>query len=264
MLLSIITVSYNSEVTIEDTITSVLNQTYQNIEYIIIDGKSTDDTVSIIKYYEIPLRKKGITYRWISEPDEGIYDAMNKGIKMAKGQIIGILNSDDWYEHDTVETIFSMFKDSVHQIYTGAMNRVDAKQKVYKTMFNKKISNVKNFMPINHPATFVSKSVYDKIGLFDTAYRLSADYDFIFRAFNEGISFKFTEKVLVNMRNTGATGQLNNIWRSAKEDYLIQKSNAVKVAEFNYLVKCGINSLILLRNGILRPTTRILKGNIFK
>jgi glycosyltransferase involved in cell wall biosynthesis len=264
MLISIITVSYNSEVTIEDTITSVLNQTYQNIEYIIIDGKSTDGTVSIIKDYEIPLRKKGITYRWISEPDEGIYDAMNKGIKMAKGQIIGILNSDDWYEHDTVETIFSMCKDSAHQIYSGAMNRVDAKQKVYKTMFNKKITNVKNYMPINHPATFVSKPVYDKIGLFDTAYRLSADYDFIFRAFNEGISFKFTEKVLVNMRNTGATGQLNNIWRSAKEDYLIQKKNRVKHATFNYLKKCSVSILIVMRNCFLRPAVKVLKRTMYK
>ncbi len=257
-LISIITVCFNSEATIKDTFESILKQSYRNLEYIIIDGGSTDKTLEMIKAYELPFKNKGINYKWISESDKGIYDAWNKGIKMAQGEIIGILNSDDWYEDDAVQTVASMRKDTIHRIYSGAMNRINAEQKVYKTMFNKKIFNVKNYMPVNCPATFVPKSVYNKIGVFDTTYRLSADYDFIFRAFNEGIPFKFTDKVLVNMRNTGATGQINNIWHSAKEDYLIQKKNGVKKAGFNYLKKCVFNTLIIIRNSFLRPVLNFI------
>ncbi len=246
--ISIITVSFNSEATIKDTIDSVLNQTYTNIEYLIIDGQSKDDTVKIIESFEPEFLEKGIIYKWISEPDAGIYDAMNKGLKMTSGEIIGIINSDDWYEPDTVETILSLKNNTTSAIFSGAMNRVTRKKKVYKTMFNQSIDNIKNYMPVNHPATFVTKDVYKKSGGFDTTYKLSADYDFMFRAFNAGASFIFTKKVLVNMRNNGATGQIKNLWISAKEDYNIQKKNKVKHALFNYMKKLCFNGLVAIRD----------------
>ena len=104
-LISIITVCFNSSKTIRQTIESVLNQTYTNIEYILVDGKSTDNTVAIIEEYAPQFTAKGIVYRWVSEPDAGIYDAMNKGIKLATGEWIGIINSDDWYELDACENM---------------------------------------------------------------------------------------------------------------------------------------------------------------
>lgn len=256
-LISIITVSYNSAETIKDTIQSILNQTYSNIEYIIIDGQSKDDTVAIVKSYESKFLEKGIIYKWISEQDAGIYDAMNKGLAMANGEIIGIINSDDWYEIDTVETIINLNTDKVPSIFSGAMNRVTHEKKVYKTLFNQDASNVHNVMPVNHPATFVSKEVYKQLGGFDTKYKLSADYDFIFRAFNAKIPFKNTDKVLVNMRNTGATGQLKNLWLSAREDYDVQKKNNVKRAFFNYIKKSGFNCLVAIRDTCVKP---ILNG----
>ncbi len=254
-LVSIITVSYNSETTIKDTIESVLNQSYQNIEYIIIDGQSKDSTLQIIKSYENSFSKRGITYSWISEPDKGIYEAMNKGLKKAKGNLIGIINSDDWYEPDAIASILNLNKTNNQAIISGAMNRVTHQKKVYKTMYNKNIVNIKSYMPINHPATFVPKSVYEKVGNFDESYQLSADYDFIFRAFNNNTPFLFTKKVIVNMRNTGATGQIKNLWISAREDYNIQKKNRIKNAFYNYIKKQLFNSLVAFRDTFIKPIT---------
>ena len=104
MLVSIVTVCYNSEKTIRKTIESVLAQTYGQVEYIIVDGASTDNTVAVAREYEEQFRQKGYTYRIVSEKDRGIYDAMNKGLALASGELIGIINSDDWYEPDAVKT----------------------------------------------------------------------------------------------------------------------------------------------------------------
>ena len=105
-------------------------------------------------------------------------------------------------------------------------------------------------MPINHPATFVHKTIYNKIGLFDTKYKLSADYDFIFRAYNSGARFLFTNKVLVNMRNTGATHQIRNLSITAKEDYFIRKKNKVKLAYVYYIRRLIFNFIVIIRDTI--------------
>ena len=113
----------------------------------------------------------------------------------------------------------------------------------------------RKIMPLNHPATFVHKTIYEDIGHFNTQYKLSADYDFIFRAYNYGAKFLFTDKVIVNMRNTGSTYQLKNIFITAKEDYEIRKKNKIKLAYFYYLKRLGFNYLLLLRN-LLRSFNR--------
>jgi glycosyltransferase involved in cell wall biosynthesis len=255
--ISIITVSYNSAQTIKDTIESVLNQSYSNIEYILIDGNSQDKTVDIIKLYKQKFKDKKIGYKWISEPDKGIYHAMNKGIKMSKGDIIGILNSDDWYSKDAISEIVSINKNNTRSVISGKKNKVNFQKEILDTVQNKK--NVKKYiyktMPLNHPATFVHKTIYEHIGHFDTQYKLSADYDFIFRAYKAGAKFLFTDKVIVNMRNTGSTYQLENIFITAKEDYEIRKKNKIKLAYFYYLKRLGFNYLLLLRN-LLRSFNR--------
>ena len=250
LLVTIITVSYNSALTISDTIKSVLNQTYKNIEYILVDGNSKDNTIEIIKSYKKEFKDKGIIYKWIIEPDNGIYDAMNKGLLIASGDIIGIINSDDWYNPDAIAEIVNLNKDNTYHIISGNLNKVNSKKEIYKTIKNKKDikKNIKKIMPINHPATFVHKTVYKRIGVFNTKYKLSADYDLIFRAFNAGVNFLFTNKVLVNMRNTGKTHQTKNLFITAKEDYIIRKKNNVSLAFFYYIKRIVFNYLVIIRN----------------
>ena len=160
---SIITVCFNSEKTIRDTIDSVLNQTYKNIEYIIVDGKSVDTTIDIIKSYELEFKRKNISFKWISEKDTGIYNAMNKGVRLAKGDLIGILNSDDWYSSNAVSEVVAVNGNQDFSVISGKKNKVNFKKEILKTIKNKKDIQkyIHRTMPINHPATFVHKKVYE-------------------------------------------------------------------------------------------------------
>lgn len=172
---SIITVCYNSNKTIRTTFDSVLHQTYPHIEYIVVDGGSTDGTVEIIKEYH-PLF--GGRMRWVSEKDSGIYDAMNKGIRMAEGELIGIINSDDYYEPDAVECMINAMTGDKYQILYGAM-------RTWKDGVEESISiSSHRFLRdrmINHPSCFVTKAVYEDFGYYDTRYSSVADYDFMLR-----------------------------------------------------------------------------------
>ncbi len=131
--ISIITATYNSQGTLIDTIESVLNQKYSNIEYIIIDGASTDSTLKIIQSYKENFKKADIDFRYISEPDNGIYEAMNKGISMATGEWIGILNSDDWYNDSAVSELVKIQVKNEFSIISANMNKVDKKRKDFKS-----------------------------------------------------------------------------------------------------------------------------------
>lgn len=247
---SIITVCYNAEQTIKDTLESLCNQNFKNLEYLVIDGASTDGTLDTIRAYEHKFKQNNIRFVYVSEPDKGMYDAMNKGISMAKGTLIGILNSDDWYEPTALQTIYSLYSNTEKKgLYCGQMHRVNHKKEPYKTLNNnRKIRRtIALKMPINHPATFVHREVYKAIGKFDTSYRLSADYDFVFRAFKAGIPFVFSDSILTNMRNSGATGVLSNLWVTAKENYYIRKKHKVFGAEIYYLKRVVFNCLIILR-----------------
>lgn len=176
MKVSVITVCKNSAKTIERTIKSVLNQTYKDIEYIIIDGVSTDATLDIINKYKDRLKL-------VSEKDKGLYDAMNKGIRMAKGDIIGIINSDDWYEKDAVEKIVSKYdeKNGKYQVIYGGVKFWD-KDRLVKLCWNG-ADNIpqENLM---HPGMFVTKSLYKKLGGFSLKYKIASDYDLQLRYFN--------------------------------------------------------------------------------
>ncbi|CAL2105744.1 glycosyltransferase [Tenacibaculum sp. 190524A02b] len=251
-LVSVITVTYNSESTVIDTIEGVLNQSYPNIEYIIVDGNSSDETLNIIKSYEEKFKNRGYTYKWISERDRGIYDAYNKGVKLASGNIIGIINSDDWYNEEAVTEIEKVFNDKSKVIVAGEKRKVTFDKQHYGIYYNKKNvkKNINKVMPLNFPATFIHKSVYNEIGFFDTKYRLSADYDLVFRAFNAGVDFMFTDEIIVNMRNSGATGQLNSLWITAKEDQHIRKKNKVKLTNWYYFKRIIFNCLVIARDSV--------------
>ncbi len=230
---SIITVCFNSAKTIRDTIESVINQTYQNIEYIIIDGGSTDGTVDIIKEYEPYIAK------WVSEPDEGIYDAMNKGISMASGHLIGILNSDDWYGINTVELIVNeFFKNKNIELFHGD-------NEIYNTDGNflfiiksdQNYNNLWHNMVINHPGCFITKEAYKKYGVYKTDYRLAADYELILRMFINGARFQYIDKVLASMRMGGIGDRL--VFKSCQEcrDIVIEYGCPRIIAYKDYYLK---------------------------
>ena len=199
-LVSIITVSYNAEKTIEQTILSVLNQTYTNIEYIIIDGKSTDGTNEIIQKY-----KDKIAY-YVSEKDSGIYNAMNKGIKAANGLLIGIVNSDDFYELDAVEInvkhYLSMGVQRDNTCYYGMLRMWKDEKEYCVRQFH---HNFVTETAIQHPTCFVPKSLYDKFGCFDEHYRVCADFELLNRFNANGVKFCKIDRVISNFRIGGAT-----------------------------------------------------------
>ena len=197
-LCSIVTVCFNSEKTIEKTIESVLNQTYKNIEYLIIDGNSTDHTMEIVKKYE-PLFEGRM--KWVSEPDNGIYDAMNKGIHIASGELIGIINSDDYYEPDAVEDMISAMSDEAYQILYGAM-------RILKDGVERSISIGSHLFlregMIGHPACFVTKQLYDELGCYDTEFVSAADYDFMLRMSEKPeVHFQPVYKLIANFSTGG-------------------------------------------------------------
>ena len=175
MLVSVITPCYNSEKTIEKTLVCIENQTYKNIEYIIMDGGSKDKTMDIINRHRDKLPK---LLKVVSESDGGIYDAMNKGIKQASGHLIGIVNSDDWYEPDTIEQVVKHYQKQPYEVVYGMQRTLlDGKEKLTVIYHH-------DFLPqqmITHPTCFVTKKTYEQFGLFDTQYRSAADYDLMLR-----------------------------------------------------------------------------------
>jgi glycosyltransferase involved in cell wall biosynthesis len=205
---SIITVCLNSNRTINKTIASVLSQSYRNLEYLIIDGGSKDGTTETIKSYNVDFQKSGVPYRWISEPDRGIYDAMNKGIAMATGEIIGIINSDDWYESDAVENVIMNYEESI-DIYHGFLRTI--KNEKEKQVFVTNSNELKNGVMIEHPTCFVKKASYEKIGRFNLDYKIASDLDFMLRALKANLKFKKIDAVLANFRMGGESSTNLNV-----------------------------------------------------
>ncbi|HZX74425.1 MAG TPA: glycosyltransferase family 2 protein [Cyclobacteriaceae bacterium] len=204
MKISLITVSYNSAATIGDSIHSILSQDYKDIEYIVVDGNSKDGTVEIVKSF-------GDQITWMSEPDKGIYDAMNKGLKMATGDIIGILNSDDFYSDQTIiSAVAKEFKDETLDAVYADLIVVDPQnlKKVVRTYSSKKWYPEKfarGFMPA-HPTFFVRKKYYEKLGLFKTDYKIAADYELLIRfLYVNKLKYKYMPLTMVVMRKGGAS-----------------------------------------------------------
>lgn len=198
-LVTIVTVVRNGAKYLKYAIESIISQSYKNIEYIIIDGGSTDGTLEIIKQYEFAVN------RWISEPDNGIYDAMNKGINLAGGSIIGILNSDDWYESDTIELVVATFMAQACDVVTGDMLIWQNSSEFVRVKPNISWPRVKyGIFKINHPATFVSRDVYRDYS-FDIRYPTAADLKFLLQLILINKKFSYLNKVLVNFRAGGAS-----------------------------------------------------------
>lgn len=227
---TIITICYNSEKTIERTIKSVLAQTCKDYEYIIVDGGSKDSTLAIVRKYE-PIFEGRM--KWKSEPDRGIYNAMNKGIERSSGEIIGIVNSDDWLEPDALETIDDCYtnnQESTEGVYCGWINfhYADGTVQVMKTNHNLLLSWSKKFemAGIRHPGTFVPKAVYEKFGVFDESIRIMADTDLILRFLFNGVKFYYPDKVVSNMSDGGVSNA--QLMKACRDYKLILNKNGVK------------------------------------
>lgn len=198
MKISVITVCLNSVKTIERTIRSVQDQRYDDLEYIIIDGGSTDGTVEVIKQYEI-----FVSY-WVSEEDDGLYDAMNKGIAKATGEIIAFLNSDDWYEENALVKVKSYYEKYNPMILTGRVNiRQKGKWEKYVNLWESNKENIRMAMIYQQPATFTRREVFDQLGGFNINYRIGADFEWMLRVYDSGVEIMCVEDVFTNFSLRG-------------------------------------------------------------
>ena len=230
-MISIITATFNSARTLKDTIQSVLRQTNKDFEYLIIDGGSTDETIDIVKSYESEFSGR---LKWVSEKDQGIYDAMNKGIKMASGDVVGILNSDDYFTSDDIlQTVADAFKcqeidaiyGDIHFIRDGNPQKCI---RYYSSRMFRPFWLRFGFMPA-HPSFYCKREIFDKAGLYSLDYKIGADYEMMVRLFKKyRIMSQYINKDFVTMRTGGAS---NNNVRSRitliNEDVKACKENGV-------------------------------------
>ena len=240
-MISIITATYNSAETINDTIKSVLFQTNKDFEYIIVDGGSTDETIDIVKSYESEFSGR---LKWVSEKDKGIYDAMNKGIKMASGDIIGILNSDDYYTSDDIlQTIADAFKcqnvdaiyGDIHFIKDGVPDKC---VRYYSSRLFSPFWLRFGFMPA-HPSFYCKRDVFDKSGLYRLDYKIGSDYEMMVRLFRKHkISSRYVPKDFVTMRTGGASNSnLQSRLTLIKEDVKACRDNGIYTNELFICLK---------------------------
>ena len=216
MKISVVTVCWNAAATIEDTIRSVADQTYPDVEHIVIDGASTDSTTGIIRKFESNITK------WVSEPDQGIYDAMNKGIALASGDVVGFLNADDIYAHpEILAKVAQVLRDeSIQAVYGDVVFVRDDLQTVVRYYRSHRFTAGKlawGWMP-PHPSIFLRKHMFEKYGLFKTDYRIAADYELVTRLFaKHGVRCRYLPGVSVKMRIGGVST------RGVKSNYILSQ-----------------------------------------
>lgn len=227
---SVITMTYNDCDNLKKCVAQILKQDYENIEYIVVDGGSTDGTLEIIKETKAKLQDK---MKWISEPDNGLYDALNKGIRMATGDIVGIMCDEFATEHvvsDIAETIKTVDCDGVH----GNINYVNGDKIVRKWRMGK--GSIRTGWMPGHPTLYLKKEVYEQYGLYKTDYKIAADYEFMIRILKDkSVKLAHIDKVMVHMfhgENSTSTGGFSNYVASLKEGHRALKENKVSFAWF--------------------------------
>jgi glycosyltransferase involved in cell wall biosynthesis len=239
-LITIVTVCYNSEHLISETIKSVLNQTYNNIEYIIIDGASTDRTLDIIKEYKPKFNGK---MKLISEPDKGIYDAMNKGIESAYGEFIYFLNSGDlFFNNNIVEQVIKEFikRSNIDIIYGNINIQISP-----NNQFIKKYKNINFFSlmrhTICHQALFVKTRIFEEIGDFNTKYKFASDYDWIIKCYINKFNFRYIDKIIVNYDFNGISSLNEN------KNHIINERRKIIREHFNFIGNIIFECFIFLK-----------------
>jgi len=229
-LVSIVSVVYNGEKYLEETILSVLNQGYDNIEYIIVDGGSTDGTLDIVKKYEL-----AIDY-WVSEPDKGIYDAMNKGLRLATGKYVGFINADDYYVEGAVEKAVFMLQKSRKDYFIGAAKKVPSNL-VAKPIAPLQRGAEYQGMMYSHNGAFIPLAVYKQVGLFNLEYKIAADFDMALRIHLSGYEAVSSSDIVVVFREGGASDTIKSKYENLQ---IAIKHGRPKVAAY---MSFFINSL---------------------
>ncbi|WP_036949921.1 MULTISPECIES: glycosyltransferase family 2 protein [unclassified Pseudoalteromonas] len=234
-VISIVTVCYNSSLTLEDTFESISKVKDDSIEYIVIDGGSTDNTLEIINKY------KSIIDIFVSEPDSGIYDAMNKGLNACSGKWVAFLNSDDYYCQKTFLNILHAFKsnkyDDFDVVYSNIYRLDENTRHPYKVSKPKSLHLIGRKMVLFHPSMFMKRDSYIMLGLFDLSYKYAADYSITLKAYKKKLKFLYLDVELTYFDTGGATGI--NIYKSWKEVKSIQIKSGRNVifATFDYYVQ---------------------------
>lgn len=227
-LVSIITVSFNSERTIRKTLESVLHQTYTNLDYWVIDGASSDRTVEVAEEYRQEFASRGMEYHIVSEPDQGIYDAMNKGIRLSLGEIVGIINSDDWYEPNAVERMVDTYEKQPFDMFYADLRIVKEDEQGGFTQMMIKKSRLRS--PVvsrdwNHPTTFITREVYNRY-----QYKLESlhdDWDLVLKIRRAGYRIVVLNEVLANFRYGGVSNErsLKKSFQRGRARYHIYRNN---------------------------------------
>ncbi len=237
MKISLVTAVYNAELTITDTLKSVAEQTYPFVEHLLIDGKSNDQTVKIIE------KNRHANLVLHSEPDQGIYDAMNKGLRLATGEIIGLINADDFYASaDVLSKVAAVFADSSVEACYGDLCYVKQFDtsiivRYWKSQDFQKGSFAKGWAP-PHPTFFVRRAVYERLGGFDLSYKIAADVELMMRFLEvHQIKAKHIPEVFVKMRLGGTTNKsFSNIWKQNKEVLRALKSHGLQGSLLKFIV----------------------------
>jgi len=232
--LSLVTVCRNSSATIKKTIESVLAQKDAGVEYLVVDGLSTDGTQEIVRSY------RGID-RFISEPDGGIADAFNKGIRMASGEIIGLINSDDQLCPAALATVRRYFADSPEtDVLHGDVLLVEGERVIKRLQPPRRWWYPWRLVLFNHPATFVRRRVYEERGLFDTRYRIAMDVEIFLRWLANGVKVRYLPQVLVHMQAGGVSGQQAILGYREARDAALQHGFSPFLAQLQFMGKLGI------------------------
>lgn len=249
MLISLVTVTFNSAQTLHDTIQSVLSQTYSNIEYIIIDGGSTDNTLDIIKECEVYFEKNLV---WISEKDNGIYDAMNKGIRMATGDVIGVLNSDDLLmDINVIQDVVELFDENTDAIFGNLyFVKYHNINSIVRTWRGSAYGSFRKGWHPAHPTFYVRRKIYERYGLFDTSFDVSADFELMLRFIEKfHIRTKYMDRYMVKMRVGGeSTGSLKNIIRGNRNIMRAFKKNKISVSPLYPIMRLFPKVINLMKN----------------
>ncbi len=260
MKISIITPVFNADKTLEKTILSVINQKIDSeLEYIIVDGYSNDGTASIINRY---LDKISV---FISEPDQGVYDAMNKGISCATGDIIGIINADDWYNDGALKVVEDSFSQNpdISIIYSPIDNYFNGKY--LNTFIPGDLDNLIFKFTLNHPSCFLKKSVYEKLGKFDLSYTIAADYDFILRAYHSKFKFKYiASSTLASYSLNGMSGKLMNKFAQIRESWIVGNKNIHNYSKSLQIKRNRFYFTWLIKEILLLPIKYFFKATTIK
>lgn len=245
MKISIIIPAYNSEATIEKTLQSIFNQDFRGVEVIVVDGNSTDQTLNVVEKYA------GRITKIISEPDNGIYDAINKGLSFATGDYIGMISSNDWLHDDALQVIFdNLNKNRDVDIFHGCINLVRNYSGVdyFKRIEPGFIEELPKQMVLMHPTCFVSRQWYCKYK-YESKYKIAGDYEFILRSSLNGAKFHFINKILVEMSDGG----MSTTFRTTKETVSIQFKYSFYIEGIKlYINRVIIRGLSFLKNGIAK------------